>query len=314
MQFWWNCSSKNINLKGSEILMASYKIISDTACDLYPSFMDNETVPRVPFYVTFDREHYEKEIAEISVDEFYRRIIEDKTYPSTSCPTIPDYTAVFEPCLKDGLDIICFCISSLFSGSYQSAVNAANIILESYPERRIQVIDSVQAAGGIGLLVYQSQKMLEAGYTFDETVSVIERMKHDTHINFTVGTLDFLQHGGRIGKTKALAGTLFNVKPIIVMEEGELFPVENVRGMKKAIKTIIDKTAKEIEGHENEYLVTAFFASEYTSAMDPILEHFNTDKYNYIPDMCRIGVTIGSHTGSVLYAIAYQKKYDLYEK
>ena len=71
--------------------MSSYKIISDTASDINPSVIDTETIPRVPFYVTFDKENYQREIAEISVDEFYRRILEDKVFPKTSCPTIADY-------------------------------------------------------------------------------------------------------------------------------------------------------------------------------------------------------------------------------
>ena len=67
--------------------MDSYKIISDTACDIFPSVIDVESVPRVPFYVSFDKENYHKEIAELSIDDFYKHILEDKVYPKTSCPT-----------------------------------------------------------------------------------------------------------------------------------------------------------------------------------------------------------------------------------
>ena len=277
--------------------MSSYKIISDTASDIYPSVIDTETIPRVPFYVTFDKENYQREIAEISVDEFYRRISEDKVFPKTSCPTRADYITAFEPVLEGGQDILCFCISSLFSGSYQSAVNAADMMEDKYPDRKIKIIDSIQA-----------------GYTLEENISVIERLKHDTAINWTVGSLDFLQNGGRIGKTAALAGTIFNVKPIICMKEGELFPVENVRGTKKAVKTIIEKTDKEISGHEDEYIITMFYADESVPIMDTIAEHYSRNNYCFIENMCRVGVTIGSHTGPHVIAIAYSKKYELYDK
>lgn len=294
--------------------MNTYRIVSDTSSDIYPSVISFEDMPRVPFYVSFDKENYKREVAEMSIDEFYRIITEDKLFPKTSCPTISDYTDVFEPILKDGLDVLCFCISSLFSGSYQSAVNAAELMKEKYPERRVEIVDSVQATAGAGLIVYQSYQMMNEGYTLDENISVVERLKHDTSIYWTVGSLKFLQNGGRIGKATALAGTLFNVKPIICMKEGELFPVENVRGTKKAVKAIISKTDKEIEGHESDYLICGFYADARSPLMDAIDEHYSDSKYTYRNDMCRVGVTVGAHTGPEVIAIAYSKKYKLYDK
>ena len=76
-------------MKGSDIL-STYKIVSDTASDIFPSVIDYATMPRVPFYVTFDKEHYQKETAELSVDDFYNHIAKDKVFPKTSCPTITD--------------------------------------------------------------------------------------------------------------------------------------------------------------------------------------------------------------------------------
>ncbi|GFI61626.1 fatty acid-binding protein [Clostridiales bacterium] len=211
------------------------------------------------------------------------------------------------------MDILCFTISSIFSGSYQSAVNAANMMKEKYPERRVEIIDTLQATAGMGLIVYQSYLMLKDGYTLDKNISVIEKLKHDTSIFWTVGSLAFLQNGGRIGKATALAGTLFNVKPIICMKEGELFPVENVRGLKKAVKRIIELTDKEIQGQESDYLLTMFYADERAPIMDIIIEHFSDPKYSFSDNMCRVGVTVGSHTGPQVIAIANSKKYTCYD-
>lgn len=289
--------------------MCSYKIVTDTASDIFPNIIDYTAIPRVPFSVTFDKENYYKEIVEMSIDEFYNKINTEKAYPNTSQPVIADYISVFEPILIEGIDILCFSISSLFSGSYQSAVNAASIMLEKYPERKIITIDSLQATGGMGLIVYQSFLMLQEGYTIEDNASIVEKLKHDTVINWTVGSLDFLQHGGRIGKSAALAGTIFNVKPIICMKEGELFPVENVRGIKKAIKAVLDKTDREIKNHESDYYITMFYASAYDPHMDAIAEHYSDSKYSFIKSMSRIGVTIGAHTGPYVIAVAYSKKY-----
>lgn len=294
--------------------MCSYKIVTDTASDIFPSVIDNSVIPRVPFYVTFDKENYYKEIIEMSIDDFYGKIRSDKAYPNTSQPVIADYISVFEPILNEGFDILCFSISSLFSGSYQSAVNAASLMNEKYPDRKIITIDSLQATGGMGLIVYQAYLMHEAGYTIEENANIVEKMKHETVINWTVGSLDFLQHGGRIGKSAALAGTIFNVKPIICLKEGELFPVENVRGTKKAINAILDKTDREIRGNESDYYMTMFYADDYNPAMDTIEQHYSDPKYTFIKNMARIGVTIGAHTGPHVMALAYSKKYTCYNK
>ena len=156
--------------------------------------------------------------------------------------------------------------------------------------------------------------MMKDGYTFEENVSVINKLKHDVAIYFTVGTLDFLQNGGRIGKATALAGTIFNVKPIICMREGELSPVENVRGNKKAVKAIMDRTDKEIEGHESDYYIAMFYADERVPIMDTIAEHYSDSKYDFSDNMFRVGVTVGAHTGPHVIAIAFSKKYTLYDK
>ena len=249
--------------------MSSYKIISDTACDIFPSIINTDEIPRVPFYVSFDKENYHKEVVELSIDDFYKHILEDKVFPKTSCPTITDYTSVF---------------------------------------------DSIQATAGMGLIVYQSYLMMKDGYTFEENVSIINKLKHDVAIYFTVGTLDFLQNGGRIGKATALAGTIFNVKPIICMREGELSPVENVRGNKKAVKAIMDRTDKEIKGHESDYYISMFYADERVPIMDTIVEHYSDPKYTFSDNMFRVGVTVGAHTGPHVIAIAFSKKYTLYDK
>ncbi len=94
----------------------------------------------------------------------------------------------------------------------------------------------------------------------------------------------------------------------------ESFSLENVRGTKKAVKTIIEKTDKEISGHEDEYIITMFYADETVQIMDTIAEHYSGDNYCFVENMFRVGVTIGSHTGPHVIAIAYSKKYELYDK
>lgn len=104
------------------------------------------------------------------------------------------------PILQEGKDVFCICLTANFSGSYQSGVNAANILSEAYPERKIIVLDSACVTGSQGLLVYEACRMRDAGYSMEELLSVLDKQKYMTKINFTVDSLDYLQKGGRIGK------------------------------------------------------------------------------------------------------------------
>ena len=121
-----------------------FKIICDTSSDLTPDEIKELNIDTVSFYISFDGVNYEKEISEMTIDDFYKKLTDEKLFGKTSMPTIQDYSEVFEKHLKNGDDIICICLSSKFSGSYSSAINAKKILEEEYPERKITVIDSTQ--------------------------------------------------------------------------------------------------------------------------------------------------------------------------
>ncbi len=289
--------------------MQNYKIISDSSCDLPDDILQKFDIDLVPYYVTFDTVKYYREKAEISNETFYRTISDSSVFPKTSLPPIQDYIDIFERHLKKGEDIICMCLSSVFSGSFQSANNAKNMLLEDYPDRRIEIVDTKQATSGQGLVVYQAALMREAGYTMDALLEKIEKLKYTAKINFTVDSLEHLQKGGRIGKASALAGSLLNIKPIIVMSNGELSPVAKVRGHKKAIKTIIDMTVNEIAAERDKYLVCLLSAvrkEEPKEIMAVLEEEYGIKAMRQV---CEIGVTIGTHAGPTAIGISYIKKY-----
>ena len=121
--------------------MKPYQIISDSSCDLPMSLLEILNIGIVPYFVSFDTVTYYKEILELTPETFYDEVKARKVYPKTSLPPIQDYINVFEPYLKEGKDILCICLTSKFSGSYQSAMNAGNILLETYPDARIEVMD-----------------------------------------------------------------------------------------------------------------------------------------------------------------------------
>ncbi|MCI9143920.1 MAG: DegV family EDD domain-containing protein, partial [Lachnospiraceae bacterium] len=121
----------------------AFHIISDGSCDLAEELVKEKNITVVPFYVSFDDEHYLKEGVEIGIRDFYQQMVDRKgVYPKSSMPSSQDYVEVFLPYAKEGVPVICICITTKFSGSMQSALNAKALVLEEYPEAEITVIDS----------------------------------------------------------------------------------------------------------------------------------------------------------------------------
>lgn len=291
--------------------MNTYKILSDTSCDIPAPILEKLDVTYVPFHVSFDMEEYLSELHDITPDDFYDKINAEKIYPKTSLPSVQEYMDAMESALKEGKDVLCMCITSKFSGSYQSAVNAANILSESYPERKIMVMDTACVTGSQGLLVYEACRMRDAGFSLEKTTEILDKQKDTTRINFTVDSLDYLQKGGRIGKASALAGTILNIKPIIVMKEGELHPESKVRGHKKALKTIMDMTRNEIKNEKDAYRILLVRAEkERHATAEEMRQELAAEGFDVMDDIWSVGITIGTHAGPTPIGICYIKKYE----
>ena len=294
-----------------EVPMSTYKILSDTSCDIPLPWLEKLDVDYVPFHVSFDQEHYLKELRDISPDDFYDKINAEKLYPKTSLPSVQDYMDTMEAALKAGKDVFCMCLTSKFSGSYQSAVNAANILSESYPDRQIYVMDTACVTGSQGLLVYEACRMRDAGFSLAQLRETLEKQKNTTKINFTVDSLDYLQKGGRIGKASALAGTILNIKPIIIMKDGELHPENKVRGHKKALKTIMDMTRNEIGGEKEKYQVLLIRGEkERQATTEAMQQELMAEGFQVLEEVWPVGITIGTHAGPTPIGICYIKKYE----
>lgn len=291
--------------------MQQYQIISDTSCDIPASMLEQLHVAFVPFYVSFDQETYYKELVELTPDDFYDKINAEHLFPKTSLPSVQDYMDAMEPVLKEGRDVFCMCLTSKFSGSYQSALNARNILSESYPERIIKVMDTACVTGSQGLLVYEACRMRDAGMDMETLERKLDLLKTTTKINFTVDSLEYLQKGGRIGKAAALAGTILNIKPIVIMQDGELHPVSKVRGYKKALKTIMDMTREEIGAEKENYRVCVIHGEKerHQTAVE-IADTLRREGFDVIDAVYMVGITIGTHTGPTPIGICYIKKYE----
>ena len=291
--------------------MNTYKIIADTSCDIPASVFAEKNVTYVPFNVSFDQQNYLEELKDITPDEFYDKINAEKLFPKTSLPSVQAYMDAMEAALKEGNNVLCLCLSSKFSGSYGSAVNAANILADDYPDRIIRVVDTTCATACEGLMVMEACRMRDAGMEMDSVVEKLDKMKESACLYVTVDSLEHLQKGGRLGKASALAGAILNIKPIISMKDGELQAETKVRGSKKALKAIMD-LSKEKMGAEKEQYKVLFVRGEkerYETAVE-MANELRAEGYDVAEDVWTVGITIGSHIGPTPIAICMMKKYD----
>lgn len=218
-----------------------YRIVTDGSCDLPPELCAAKGIDVVPFYVSFDSENYQKEIVDMPIRKFYEQMVADPTtFPKSSMPSVQDYVDVFKPIVEAGKAVICICITTKFSGSYQSAMNAKEMLLESCPDARITVMDSTVDTVLQGLFVLEAVKMYEAGLSYEKVVEELESIKGTGRIFFTVGNIDYLKHGGRIGKLAGLAGSVLGIKPLITLKEGEIFPSGVSRSRKKSLEKVFE--------------------------------------------------------------------------
>lgn len=282
-----------------------FHIISDGSCDLPTELTEEKNITVVPFYVSFDEGHYLKEKEEIGIREFYQQMIDRKgVYPKSSMPSTQDYVDVFLPCAEKGEPVICICITTKFSGSMQSAVNAREIVKEEYPDAEITVIDATVNTVLQGQYVLEAAAMRDAGFTYRDTVARLEQIKSTGRIFFTVGNMEYLKHGGRIGKVGALAGSVLDIRPVITLKKGEIYPSGIGRGRKrstdKAKALLLDYLKDSGMGIECFSLSVGYGydVEEGKEYRDSVIEMLRNHGYEIseIP-VYQIGATIAVHTG-----------------
>lgn len=296
-----------------------YQIISDGSCDLDTTIIKEAGIQVVPFYVSVDGKTHQKEMEEIGVREFYQFMIDHpKIFPKTSMPSIQDYLTVFEPLVKAGTDIICICITTKFSGSYNSAMNAKEMLLEEYPDANITVIDATVNTVLQGILVLEAVKMKEAGYSYEKAIATIEHIKSTGRIFFTIGSMDYLVHGGRVGKLAGVAAGTLGLKPLIILEDGEINKGGIARGRNISKKKVMEMVLKHFESNQldpNTYVITVGYGYDKEEGLafrEVLLEALQQKYPEYHGDISihQIGATIGVHTGPYPIGVGILRKFD----
>ena len=279
------------------------RIIIDSACDMTKAMADTLKLDFLPLKTIFGEEEFLDGIT-LSQDEFYKKLESSSVNPTTSQVSPADFEDVYEDVKKCGDTAVVITISGKLSGTFQSA----NIARDGY-EDCIYLVDSENATVGEQLLVHYACKLREEGKTANEIASMLNQKKKDIRLVAVLDTLEYLQRGGRISKTAAVAGTLLSIKPLISVVDGEVSSIGNARGLKNA-GVQLTKAAK--EAGEIDFSMPCAFV--YSGNTDELLQKYINDHKNSwdilekdIP-VYRIGSTIGTHVGPGAFGLAFFSK------
>ena len=281
--------------------MPNYKIITDSCCDFTEAMYQEMDVACAPLSVLYKGVLHANFSDDKSLHELYDGI-RGGEMPTTSAVNPEGWVDVMRPALEAGKDVLCLAFSSGLSTTYQSAVIAADELKESYPDRKIIVIDTLCAALGQGLLVMHACAKRDAGMELEDLAAWVEANKLNVCHWVTVDDLNHLKRGGRVSATTALVGTMLNIKPIIyVNEEGKLISTAKARGRKAAM----DLLAKKLADHcIDKDLVTIAHGDclEDAEALAQIVkEKYGVKKVH----IGYVGAVIGAHTGPGVLVVCF---------
>lgn len=289
----------------------NFCVVSDGSCDVPEETALKYGVDVVHFLVSFDGVDYKREGVELSLPELYRRMVEEpEVFPKTAAPSPEDFYEVFERHAGQGEDILCVCISTKLSGSLQSAQIAAQMIKEKYPGIRVAAVDSLCCTLMQAAYVLEACRMRDAGLSLAQAEETLESLRSTGRILFTVGSLDYLRHGGRIGKVTEIAGTLLDLKPLITLQDGEIHSSGIRRGRKASLRGIAELLVsylRDCSCRPEDCQILIGYGHDEKEA--EVLQKITSERLRavfgreYSFPIFRIGATIGVHAGP--YSIGY---------
>ncbi len=286
--------------------MKEYVLVGDSTEDLNTEVLKTLDVKIIPFSYSVNDEVFPFYMDERDGDikEFYDKLRKG-AMPVTSQINPDSYKKFFEEIAKDGKDILYLCFTSGLSGSYQSAMLAADMVTEKYPDSRIEVVDSLVASVGGGILLYHAAKKKTEGLDIDELKLWIEEHRSKTAHWFMVEDLFHLKRGGRVTTVEAMIGSALKIKPILsVDEEGKLVVKSKARGTGKALDYLISRVEEEVEDFgSTQFNIGNADAPEKAEKLKETLIEKGAKEENIF--ISSIGPIIGTHVGPGMAAITY---------
>jgi DegV family protein with EDD domain len=226
------------------LIKHSVAIVTDSTADLPPELATSRSITVVPLTLNFDGQSLLDGV-DIRPDEFYRRLPGVTAHPTTSQPSPGRFAEAYSALLADHDTVISIHISEKLSGTYASALQAADMT----DPKRVRVVDSQLVSMSLGLITLMASAMATGGAEVEAIESKVLNMRAHVQTYFSVATLEFLRRGGRIGRAGALLGSVLQVKPVLCIRDGQVTPLERVRTFERALNRIVELTREVDRGH-----------------------------------------------------------------
>ena len=284
-----------------------YTIITDSCCDLNPKIAKGyDQFEIVPLSYTMSGEtHAEALYDEQTVKPYYDRLRAGETSTTSQVPPAM-WQEVFEPRVKKGEQLLCLVFSSALSGTYGAACVARDMVLEEYPDAVIEIVDTLAASAGQGMMVCDALDNRNAGMGIHENAEWIRARRQNYAHWFTVDDLHFLKRGGRCSPSAAFFGTMLSIKPVLhVNSEGRLIARAKVRGRRQALRALAQKVG-ELDGAKDQMIFISHgdCAQDAQYVKDSIVEMYGHDPEKIVLSV--VGPVIGSHSGPGTVALFFR--------
>lgn len=291
--------------------MANYVLSCCSTADLSKEHFENRDIHYICFHYKLDGVDHPDDLGQtIPFEEFYKKMDEGAD-TVTSQVNVSEYVEYFSQFLEEGKDILHVSLSTGISGTYNSAINAALIARERYPERKIYIVDSLGASSGYGLLMDKLADLRDSGMSIEEVRDWTEEHKLNLHHWFFSTDLKFYIKGGRISKTAGAIGTILGICPLLNMDnEGRLIPRAKIRSKRKVIQEIVKRMEENADDgldYSGKCYISQSACVEDAKEVARLVEE-------RFPKLCGkveinyVGTTIGSHTGPGTVALFFWGK------
>lgn len=271
------------------------RIVTDSTADLSPDQQRAAGITVVPLNVHFGDEVFRDRV-DLSGQQFFRKLKAASQLPRTSQPSVGVFEEVFRTLTEAGDGIVAVLLSSKVSGTYNSGLMAA----QSVGADRIEVIDSLSASMALGFLALEGAKAAAGGATRQAVAERVRGLVPKARILCAIDTLTYLERGGRIGKARALVGSLLNFKPLITLKDGEVVPLGRARGRPQMLDRLVEMLKRDGPVTRLAVLHGAALAEA---------EHLRARIAPDYPDVeitvTEIGPVLATHTGPGVIGITY---------
>ncbi|WP_282804475.1 DegV family protein [Clostridium tetani] len=287
--------------------MRDFEIFTDSCSDLPIEYIKEKNIKFARLTCTYNDKTYFDDFGQsLSYKEFFDDLRKGVT-PITSQPSVDEFYTNFKSIVDSGKDILYICVSTGLSGSENSATIAKNMMLEEYPNAKIYIVNVLTASLGQGIMVMKAVEMKEEGKSLEDIVSYIEEHKQRLNTFMTVDDLNHLKRGGRLSTAAAMIGTVFNIKPILsIDQDGRVISIDKTRGRKGSLKKLADLLLERIEEAEKQIIGISHgdCIEEVLKLKDAILSKINVKDViiNYT------GPAVGTHGGPDSVSIFFMGK------